>query len=64
MDEVNGSGPTRTTFLGAIAHRDHIVDGLRRMLRDVLGSVMTRRPTIGANSTIMIKLFTDTWASV
>jgi hypothetical protein len=40
MDESNGSGPTRATLFGAIAHRDHIVDGLRRILRDVLGSVM------------------------
>ena len=40
MDESNVSGPTRATTFGAIAHRDYIVDGLRRILRDVLGSVI------------------------
>jgi hypothetical protein len=39
MDESDCSGPTRATLFVAIAHRDHIVDGLRRILRDVLRSV-------------------------
>jgi len=40
MDESNGSAPTRATLFGAIAHRDYIVDGLRRILCGVLESVM------------------------